>query len=76
MIRLWIRPDGEPKAIALDAAVAPGPGPIVDVREVRDVAAARYLYSISRRPEPDESTDPQGWLAWRAARRLVKEVSP
>lgn len=75
MIRLWIRQDGEqPKALARDAVKAPGPGRIVDV-QARSADEARRLYALAQLVEPVETEDPDGWLAWRAARRAVTEVA-
>ncbi len=74
-VRLWIREDGEkPKAVARDATKAPGPGRLVDVA-AREPGEARRLYELAQAQEPDEQKDGERWLAWRAARRAVTEVT-
>ena len=74
-VRLWIRQDGEqPKALALDATKGPGPGRLVDVLGTTNSDEARRLLSIASSSEPDEHKDGQGWLAWRAARRVVVAI--
>ncbi len=73
-VRLWIRQDGEqPKAVAIDATKAPGPGRLVDV-EAKNPDEARRVFALSRAPEPDEQQDGERWLAWRSARRLVTHL--
>lgn len=75
VVRLWIREDGEePKAVAGDATKAPGPGRLVDV-EASSAKAARAIYARAQLAEPSEELDPEGWIAWRAARRAVMEVA-
>jgi hypothetical protein len=73
-VRLWVRTDGEePKAVERDATKAPGPGKLVDVQAL-NAADARARLALAGTKEPDEHDDPQGWLAWRAARRSVFPV--
>lgn len=74
-VRLWIRLDGEaPKAVARDATKAPGPGRLVDV-SAPSPDEARRVYELAQADEPDEKKDGTRWLAWRAARRAVVEVT-
>lgn len=80
-VRLWIRrdlrPDGSPeppKALPLDQAQGPGPGCVVDV-DARTANEARRLLALASSQEPSEAKDPDGWTAWRAARRAVRELS-
>lgn len=70
LVTLWIREDGQqPKAIEPEAT-PPGPGIVVRV-QARSVADARETFRIAEMSEPQEDQDPQGWLAWRAAKRRV-----
>lgn len=80
-VRLWIREDRkldgkteEPKAVALDAQAAPGPGRLVDVLGTRSADEARRLLALASSPEPKEEDDGPGWLAHRAASRAVRPV--
>lgn len=73
-VRLWIRKDGEqPKAVAIDATKAPGPGRLVDV-EAKNPEEARRVFALSQASEPDETQDGERWLAWRKARKAVTEL--
>ncbi len=78
-VRLWAREDGvdenQPKAIALEATRGPGPGRVFDVLGARTATEARQVLAVFRGAEPDEQQDGESWLAWRAARRNVQEVT-
>lgn len=74
MVRLWIREDGEqPKALPGDVTAGPGPGAVVDV-QARSSREAREVYARATAADVSEETDPQGWLAQRAARKRITTV--
>lgn len=80
-IRLWIRQDKtskgaleEPKALALDATTAPGPGEIVDVDAATPSEARRVLKLARLRDVPDRKADRDTWNAWDDAKDRVRTV--
>ena len=74
-VRLWAREDGEqPKSVGLSATKGPGPGKVYEI-SARTSSEARVILAAFLSAEPDEQKDAQAWIAWRAARRNVREVT-
>lgn len=80
-IRLWIRQDKtakgsleEPKAVAIDATTAPGPGELVDVDAPTPAEARRVLKLARMKQVPDRKDDRETWNAWDDAKDRVRLV--
>lgn len=81
-IRLWIRQDKtskgaleEPKAVAIDATTAPGPGELVDVDAATPAEARRVLKLARLKEAPDRKKDRETWNLWDDARDRVRPVA-
>lgn len=74
LVWLWVREDGERPCLIQRGKPPRGKGEVFQVEGARNRSEAASAVALALGACPDEEKDPHGFLAWRAARRVVKRV--